>query len=97
MSRPITELLFPVRHPERSEATESLSSMRPRPSAVEGPSRCGLMASSGAAIPGARLRGSFDFGSIERSGEKHLPLAFAQDDGIFLATPEGGSTREGNT
>jgi hypothetical protein len=55
------------------------------------------MASSGAAIPGARLRGSFDFGSIERSGEKHLPLAFAQDDGIFLATPEGGSTREGNT
>jgi len=27
---------------------------------------------------------SFDYGSVELSGYKNLPLAFAQDDGIFL-------------
>jgi hypothetical protein len=28
---------------------------------------------------------SFDYGSAGRPGEKHLPLAFAQDDGVFGA------------
>jgi hypothetical protein len=40
MNTSITEcLFFTVRHPERSETKDFLFSQRPRPSAVEGPSR----------------------------------------------------------
>jgi len=38
--------LFNIRHPERSEANDFLSSHRPRPSAVEGPGRFILRATA---------------------------------------------------